>query len=85
MCLDYRKVNEHLETDIYPLPRLEELVEAAAGNKFYVTLDLKDAYHQVELAESSRDVTTFSEGIALYRFTRLPLEFPHHQLFFVSK
>ncbi len=72
MCLDYCKVNEHLETDIYPLPRLEELVNAAAGNKYYVTLDLKDAYHQVELAESSRDVTTFNEDVPLYRFTRLP-------------
>ena len=72
MCLDYRKVNKHLETDIYPLPRLEELIDAAAGNKYYVTLDLKDAYYQVELAENSRDVTTFSEGVALYRFTRLP-------------
>ena len=72
MCLDYRKVNEHLKTDIYPLPHLEELVDAAAGNKYYVTLDLKDAYYQVELAENSRDVTTFSEYVALYRFTRLP-------------
>ncbi len=25
MCLDYRHVNKHLATDIYPLPRLEEL------------------------------------------------------------
>ncbi len=26
MCLDYHHVNKHLATDIYPLPRLEELV-----------------------------------------------------------
>ncbi len=32
MCLDYRKVNQHLVTDIYPLPNLEELVESVAGN-----------------------------------------------------
>ncbi len=30
MCLDYRQVNKHLATDIYPLPRLEELVDQAA-------------------------------------------------------
>lgn len=72
LCLDYRKVNQHIAADIYPLPRLEELVEVASGNKYYVTLDLKDAYHQVELAQDSRDVTTFTEGTALYRFRRLP-------------
>ncbi len=41
MCLDYHKVNTHLATDIYPLPRLDELVEQASGNQYYTTLDLK--------------------------------------------
>ena len=44
MCLDYRKVNECVETDIYPLPRLEELVDSVAGNQFYVTLDFKRCF-----------------------------------------
>ncbi len=34
MCLDYRQVNKHLATDIYPLPRLEELVDQAAGHQY---------------------------------------------------
>ncbi len=67
MCLDYRKVNHQLVTDIHPLPNLEELVESVAGSEFYATLDLKDAYYQVMLDEASRDLTTFSEGINLYR------------------
>ncbi len=53
MCLDYREVNSRLTTDIYPLPRLEELVETASGNQYYATLDLKDAYFQVMLDEES--------------------------------
>ncbi len=47
MCLDYRKGNKQLVTDIHPLPNLEELVEQVAGNQYYPTLDLKDAYYQV--------------------------------------
>ncbi len=72
MYLDYRGVNKNLARDIYPLPRLEELVEMASGNKFYATLDLKDAYFQVVLDEKSRNITTFSDGVSLYRFKRLP-------------
>ncbi len=72
MCLDYRKVNKQLTTNIHHLPNLEELVEHVAGNQSYATLDLKDAYYQVLLDEASRDLTTFSEGINLYRFKRLP-------------
>ncbi len=72
MCLDYRRVNQHLSVDIHPLPKLDKLVESAAGNNYYATLDMKDAYYQVMLDEESRDLTTFSEGVALYRFKRLP-------------
>ena len=72
MCLDYRKVNTHLATDIYPLPRLDELVEQAAGNQYYATLDLREVYFQVMLHENSRDLTAFSDGVSLYRFRRLP-------------
>ncbi len=72
MCLDYRKFMKQLTTDIHPLPNLEELVEQVAGNQYYSTLDLKDAYYQVMLDEESRYLTTFSEGISLYRFKCLP-------------
>ena len=44
MCHDYRHVNKHLATDIYPLPRLEELVDPVAGHQFYATLDMHEAY-----------------------------------------
>ncbi len=72
MCLDYRHVNKHLTTDVYPLPRLEELDEQASGHQYYVTLDMREAYFQILLDEESRDLTTFSEGVSLYRFRRLP-------------
>ena len=72
MCLDFRKVNSHLAADVYPLPRLEDLVNSASGHKCYATLDLKDAYHQITLDQESRDLTTFTDGVTLYRFKRLP-------------
>ncbi len=72
MCLDYRQVNQHLATDIYPLPRLEELVDQAACRQYYVTLDMREAYFQLMLDEDSRNLTTFSDGITLYRFKGLP-------------
>ncbi len=82
MCLDYRGVNKHLAADIYLLPRLEELVEVASGNKYYATLDLKEAYFKVELEEPSRDLTTFSDGVSLYRFKRLPFGLSYSPVIF---
>ncbi len=74
MCLDYRHMNEHLATDIHPLPRLEELVDQAAGHNFYATLDMREAYFQILVDEDSRDLTAFSDGVTLYRFRSLPFE-----------
>ncbi len=71
MCLDYRHVNKHLATDVYPLPRLEEMVEQTAGHPYYVTLDMREAYFQIMLDEESWYLPTFSDGVTLYRFRRL--------------
>ena len=72
MCIDCRGVNQKIKQDIHPLLRLDEMVEDSAGKKFYCSLDMKDAYFQVKLDDKSRDVTTFSDGLNLYRFKRLP-------------
>ncbi len=69
MCLDYRHGNKHFATDIYPLPRLEELVDQAAGHNFCATLDMREAYFQIILDEISRDLTAFSDGVTLYRLS----------------
>ncbi len=85
MCLDYRKVNKQLTTDIHTLPNLEELVEQVAGNQYYATLDLKDEYYQVMLDEESRDLATFSEVINLYRFKRLSFGLSYSASIFVRQ
>ena len=72
MCLDFRRVNSHLAADVYPLPRLDELISSVAGHRYYATLDLKEAYFQITLDQQSRDLTTFSDGASLFRFVRLP-------------
>ncbi len=78
MCLDYRHINKHLTTDVYPLPRLEELVEQAAGHPYYVTLDMKEAYFQILLDEESRDLTTFRDGVQVPKTALRAKLLPRH-------
>ncbi len=52
---------------------MEELEESMTGDKFNATLDFKDTYYQVLLDEESWDLTTFTEGINLYRFNLVEL------------
>ncbi len=72
MCLYYRHMNKHLATDVYPLPRLEKLLDQAAGHNSYATHDIRVFYFQIILDGNSRDLTAFNDGVTLYRFRRLP-------------
>ena len=51
------------------MPTLDDFKAAVNGSKYFSKIDLKQAYHQVELDPESRFITTFSthEGLFLYK------------------
>ena len=55
LCGDYKvTINPTLEVDQYPLPVPEAMFATLAGGKNFTTLDLSQAYQQLELEEESR-------------------------------
>ena len=71
-CVDYRRLNAVTHKDSYPLPRIDETLEALGGSEWFSTLDLKSGYWQVELAEEDREKSAFSAGAGLWQFTVMP-------------
>ena len=71
LCVDMRQVNRAVITDGYPLPRIEDVMDRLRGSSVFSRLDLKDAYHQLELHPDSRDLTTFVSHQGLYRYRRV--------------
>ncbi|KAE8963710.1 hypothetical protein PF007_g26785 [Phytophthora fragariae] len=39
-CVDYRALNKVTKKDVYPLPRIDETLEALGGALLFTTLDL---------------------------------------------
>lgn len=73
MCVDYRQLNLRTKKDSYALPRIEEILDALAGNRFFTILDMKSGYHQVELHEKHKERTAFTVGpLGFYEYHRMP-------------
>lgn len=72
-CVDFRKLNAVSEKDAFPLPYISSILDKLGGARYLSSLDLKSAYWQVELEESSKQYTAFTvPGRGLFQFCRLP-------------
>ena len=60
MCVDYTKLNEKTVIDAYPIPRIDDNLDALSGAKWFTTLDCNIAYHQVPLEEEDKPKTAFA-------------------------
>lgn len=72
LVVDFRKLNLKTIADRYPMPSINMILSNLGRSKFFTTLDLKSGYHQIELAESDREKTSFSVNGGKYEFCRLP-------------
>ena len=73
MCVDYRQLNQRTIKDSYALPRIDEILDALLGNKYFSVLDMKSGYHQIEINEEHKQRTAFTVGpLGFYEYNRMP-------------
>ncbi|PIK45975.1 hypothetical protein BSL78_17183 [Apostichopus japonicus] len=72
LCVDYRKLNGKTRKDAYPLPRIQESLDALTYANWFSTIDLISGYHQVEMAEEDAQRTAFITPFGLYQYVRMP-------------
>ena len=72
MCEDYRRLNSMTKFDCFPLPRLDEALDAFAGATVFSSLDHAMAYHQVPVKPSDFKKTAFITHVGLFEMQKMP-------------
>lgn len=73
LCVDYRQLNANTVKDAYPLPRIDEALEAISNSKYFSSIDLAQGYYQVAIDDADIPKTAFRVGTGgLYEYLRMP-------------
>lgn len=73
LVIDYRKINQVIENDKFPLPNITEILDSLTGAIYFTHLDLQQSYYQTVLDEPSRKVTAFTTNSGQFQMKRLPM------------
>ena len=68
LCIDYRALNNVTIKDSYPLPRIEDSLDALRGSQWFSVLDLSSGYFQVQMDEQDKEKTAFTSTMELFQF-----------------
>jgi len=71
-CVDYRKLNEITVKDVYPLPRIDDVLDALQGAKYFSGFDMLSGYWQIEIEEEDKAKTGFITIFGLFEFNVMP-------------
>ena len=72
ICVDLRPLNESVQREVFPLPKVDETLAQLTGAKIFSKLDANSGFWQIPLSAESRHLTTFITPFGRYCFNKLP-------------
>uniref|UniRef100_A0A0N5BKN0 RNA-directed DNA polymerase n=1 Tax=Strongyloides papillosus TaxID=174720 RepID=A0A0N5BKN0_STREA len=71
--VDFRRINKLIAPQSHNIPRIDRILDKAAGKSYYTSLDLKNGFHQLTLDKNSRYLTGFPTHVGIFQYKRIPM------------
>ena len=72
VCVAYTDLNKACPKDSFPLPRIDQIVDVAAGHEILSFLDTLSGYHHILMHPPDVEKTTFITPHGLYCYNVMP-------------
>ena len=72
LCTDFWTLNKITKKDLYPLPRVSDLLDSPWKASVYTKIDLKHAYHLVQIREGDEWKTAFCTCYGSFEWCVMP-------------
>ena len=74
VCVDFTDLNKACPKDPFPMPKIDQLVDATVGHPRMSFLDAFQGYHQIPLALDDQEKTAFVTPIGNYHYKVMPFD-----------
>ena len=71
-CVDYRRVDRLVKPDDFPLPRIQDCLDAVAGSSLFNMFDLLSGFFQIRVKDADIPKAAFVCKYGHYEMTRMP-------------
>lgn len=71
-CVNFRQVTSLVKLDGFPLPRIQDWLNAVAGSSVFITFDLTSGYFQITVKEADILKSAFVCKYGHFEMTRMP-------------
>jgi hypothetical protein len=72
MCVDYTSLNKACPKDLFPLPRIDQVVDSTAGCETLCFLYAYSGYHQIATCIADQLATSFITPFGAYYYQTMP-------------
>ena len=73
-CIDFTNLNKACPKDSFPLPRIDQLVDATVGHELLNFIDVYSGYNQIPMYKLDEEHTSFIADFGLYCYRAMPFD-----------